>query len=270
MMKKLLCALCALALFALSGCSLAKADSADPGVDILVGAFVSSDGIGYPGRDGPVEAVKTESGWEIPGAEGVWVYVLPLYETDCLRFEPSADPRVEMGGVGAHVDGGMKWRADLALWNTTEEVVLHFNPLYLRGDGTLYAKPSIGLVVDTELVGQGGGWNCSESSLAPLVAGSDGNWTTSVEIFYEVTVPARHYVLCRMDEENRELSRQEYLPGELPEEYAPDCAWLLLEKHLVDGTVERQVFGPGDGSLTTLLPEVGGLCRRSAMSLNWN
>ena len=269
-MKKLLCALCALALLALPGCSLAKADSSDPGAEILVGAFVSLDGIGYPGRDGPVEAVKTETGWEIPGAEGVWVYVLPLYEKDCLRFEPSADPRVEMSGVTAHVDSGMKWRADLTLWNTTEEVVLHFNPLYLRGDGTLYAKPAIGLVVDTELVGQGGGWNCSESSLVPWGERFDQSWSTSVEIFYDVAVPARRYVLCRMDGENRELSRQEYLPGGLPEEYAPDCAWLLLEKHLADGRVERQAFGPRDGSLTTLLPEEGGLCRQMPTDLLWD
>ena len=269
-MKKLLCALCALALLALSGCSLAKADSVDPGADILVGAFVSLDGIGYPGRDGPVEAVETETGWEVPGTEGVWVYVLPIEKNGGLSFEPSPDPRAEIGGVTAHVGGGMEWRADLTLWNIDEEIVLHFNPLYRRGDGTMYAKPSIGWVVDTELLGQGGSWNCSETSLAPLGDWADQNWTTSVEIFYEVAVPAERYVLCRMDERNRELSREEYLPGTLPEEYVPDCDWLLLEKHFASGTVERVAFGTESDSLTTILPEETGLCRQMGTKLLWD
>lgn len=269
-MKKLLCILCALALLTLSGCSLAKADSVDPGADILVGAFVSLDGIGFPGRDGTVEVLQTEAGWEIPGAEGVWVYVLPIYENQSMTYEASTDPCVDMGGVTAHVGGGMSWRADLTLWNAEEEIVLHFNPLYRRGDGTLYAKPSIGQVVDTGLLGQGGGWTCSEESLTSLGDWSDQNWSTTVEIFYQVAVPAETYVLCRMDQQNRELSRTEYLPGQLPEEYAPDCSWLLLEKHLTDGSVARQAFGPKDGSLITLFPEGRGLCRRVTTDLLWD
>lgn len=269
-MKKLLCALCALALLVLSGCSLAKADSVDPGADILVGAFVSLDGIGYPGRDGPVEVIQTETGWEIPGTEGVWAYVLPIYENQSMRYEASTDPRVDVGGVTAHVGGGMSWRADLTLWNTDQEIVLHFNPLYRRGDGTMYAKPSIGMVVDTELLGAGGGWNCSETSLAPLGDWSDQNWSTAVEIFYQVAVPAERYVLCRMDDQNQTLSREEYLPGQLPEDYAPDCHWLLLERHLVDGTVERAAYGQDAESLTTLFPEARGLCRRMTTNLLWN
>ena len=269
-MKKLCCILWALALLTLSGCSLAKADSTDPGADILLGAFVSLDGIGYPGRDGPVEVLQTETGWQIPGAEGVWVYVLPIYENQSMRYEPSPDPRVNMGGVTAHVGGGMRWSAHLTLWNTAEEVVLHFNPLYRRGDGSLYVKPSMGLVVDTGLIGQGGGWNCSETSLAPLGDWSDQNWSTSVEIFYEVAVPAQRYVLCRMDQQNRELSRTEYLPGQLPAELLPDCHWLLLEKHLTDGRVERQAFNPETDSLTTLISEQTGLCRQTVTQLLWD
>lgn len=271
MMKKLLCALCALALFALSGCSLAKADSSDPGAEILVGAFVTMESLSQPWNNTAIELTCTENGWEFPDAEGIWVYQIPIYENEGLRFEISEDPRADMSGVTARVGGGVEWSATLTLANTIDkDTALHFNPLYLRQDGTMYTVADIGLGVDPELVGAGGGWTSSHQSAAPLYDWSDSNWTTRVEIRYEIAVPAQHYVLCRMDEENRELSRQEYLPGELPEEYAPDCAWLLLEKHLVDGTVERQVFGPGDGSLTTLLPEVGGLCRRSAMSLNWN
>lgn len=268
-MKKLLCILCALALLTLSGCSLAKADSVDPGADILVGAFVSLDSIGYPGRDGLVEVISSETGWEIPGAEGVWVYVLPIYENQSLRYEASTDRRVDVGGVTAYVGGGMSWSAHLTLWNAKTEIVLHFNPLYRRGDGTLYAKPSIGQVVDTGLIGQGGGWTCTEESLSSLGDWSDQNWSTAVEIRYEIAIPAETYVLCRMDEQNRELSRQKYLPGELPEELEPQCSWLLLEKHFTDGKVERQAFGPETTDLTTLIFEETGLCCQQVTNLLW-
>lgn len=270
-MKKLLWVLCVLALAVLPGCSLAKADSADPGAEILVGAFVTLESLSQPWNNTAIELTPTENGWEFPDVEGVWVYQIPVYENGRLSFEISEDPRADLGGITARVGGGVSWSATLTLANTIDkDTALHFNPLYLRQDGTLYAKPAIGLVVDTELVGQGGGWNCSENSLAPWGERFNQSWSTSVEIFYDVVVPAQRYVLCRMDGENRELSRQEYLPGGLPEEYAPDCAWLLLEKHLADGRVERQVFGPGDGSLITLLPEEGGLCRRMSTELLWN
>ena len=267
-MKKLLCIM--LALLTLSGCSLAKTDSVDPGAEILVGAFVSLDSIGYPGRDGPVEVTKTETGWEIPGVEGIWVYQIPVYENGGLSFDISEDPRADIGGITARVGGGVNWSATLTLANTVDpDTALHFNPLYLRQDGTMYTVANIGLGVDPELVGQGGAWTSHHESAAPVYDWSDENWSTSVDIRYEIAIPTEAYVLCRMDEQNRELFRQEYLPGELPEELEPQCSWLLLEKHLTDGRVERQAFGPEEDGLTTLYPMAGGFCRRDTTRLVW-
>ena len=124
-------------------------------------------------------------------------------------------------------------------------------------------------MVDTGLIGQGGGWTCTEESLSSLGDWSDQNWSTAVEIRYEIAIPAETYVLCRMDEQNRELSRQEYLPGELPEELEPQCSWLLLEKHFTDGRVERQAFGPETTDLTTLIFEETGLCCQQVTNLLW-
>ena len=270
-LKKLLCILCALALLILSGCSLAKADSVDPGAEILVGAFVSLEPIVPLGSQLPVEAVQIENGWEIPGAEGVWVYCIPVYENGGLSFKESGDPRVEMSGVTARVGGGIGWSAVLSLANTIDEdTALHFNLLYLRQDGSLYADPNnVGVGIDPEQVGQFVGWTSSHESVVPVYDWTDSNWTTQVEIRSRVIVPAETYVLCRMDDQNRELSREEYLPGQLPEEVDPECSWLLLEKHLTDGTVEREAFDAQKDSMVTVQPLENGLCARQTTRLVW-
>ena len=156
-MKKLLCIVCALALAALSGCALAKADSVDPGAEILVGAFVTAESLSKPWNNTAIELTRTEKGWEFPNVEGIWVYQIPVYENGRLSFEISEDPRADLGGITARVGGGVSWSATLTLANTIDpDTALHFNPLYLRQDGTMYTVADIGLGVDPELVGQGG------------------------------------------------------------------------------------------------------------------
>ena len=269
-MKKLLCIVCALALAALSGCALAKADSVDPGAEILVGAFVTAESLSKPWNNTAIELTRTEKGWEFPNVEGIWVYQIPVYENSRLSFEISEDPRADLGGITARVGGGVSWSATLTLANTIDpDTALHFNPLYLRQDGTMYTVADIGLGVDPELVGQGGAWTSHHESAAPVYDWSQENWSTSVDIHYEIAIPAETYVLCRMDEQNRELSRQTYLPGELPEELELQCSWLLLEKQLADGRVERQAFGTEDGQLVTLVAGEDGFCRRDITALVW-
>lgn len=264
-MKRAICVTMAAALLLLSGCSLALADSPEPGAEVLVGAFVSREPLGLPGGQ-ELEGSREAEGWRFGGEAGVMVCVLPEAENDSLRFTKSDDPRVEYGGVT--VGGGMTYEAVLTLPEEAQGASLHFNPLYRRSDGTLYARAAVGVSVSG--AANTGGWRASETALGTPEGLQEGDWTSAVSIRYVTVSPPEEYVLCRMDGENRMLRQEVYGPGTLPERLSlADCRWLLVECRRADGTVERTAYGPEDGVLSTHGPGEDGFLRRWETALEW-
>lgn len=268
-MKRVLCALTAAALLLLCGCSLALADSPEPGADVLVGAFVSRELLAQPG-DREIEGQRSDDGWRFDGVEGVMVYILPETAGDGMVFVKSGDPRVEYGGVT--VGGGMTYEAALTLEEGEKQAILHFNPLYRRSDGSMYAKAAVGISVSGDA--NTGGWRASETAAGAPAEWQTESWTSDVTIRYGQVSPPEEYILCRMDGDDRVLLRETYAPGTLPERLSPregcgDCVWLLVECRRADGSVERTACGTDSGALVTQCSGENGFLRRVETELVW-
>ena len=129
-MKKLLCIVCALALAALSGCALAKADSVDPGAEILVGAFVTAESLSKPWNNTAIELTRTEKGWEFPNVEGKLTTQAALAAASALGLHPREIRRqVERKHIFTHIQWQMTGiylesaQTDLNfVWMTPEEI----------------------------------------------------------------------------------------------------------------------------------------------------
>ena len=81
---------------------------------------------------------------------------------------------------------------------------------------------------------------------------------------------AEKVVLVWMGGENEELSRAEYIPGELPEEIQPpaDAAYLIVEQ-LNGDTIHRSLYQPGDEHITVYYQGEQPWCLPNMAQINW-
>ena len=310
MKGKLTALLCACLLVMTAGCSLAKAESgSDPGQDRLVGVYASLQPLEVPMTfhngalvgEGIVEAQRSLAAdgkpeYAFPGTEGVMIYNLPVTEGEARSYHRSQDDRVIGQNTGAGFgdgketmtytaslavtgDGGVDHNGKAILWHNPkyeyadEDLTLWFNPLYLRTDGSLYAKSSTGFVINRGMLGESNRFFVSHDSGWTADQWNEGGWSSKIEVTCDVVPLPVNYVFCRMDEHNRELERTNYLPGEIPEQLTLDCAWLLVEEHgqKPDGSpiVVRKAYDRESSWLMTLEAEENGLCRRRDTDLLW-
>ena len=310
MKLKITALLCACLLLVTAGCSLAKADQgSDPAADRLVGAFVSTQPLDVPMSfqngslvsNGVLEAQRSVSvdgtaQYRFDGVEGVMLYNIPVTEGEARSFRSSEDERLIQQNTGVGFGDGketMTYTVSLAvtgdaageqngkaiLWHNPkypyreDDLTLWFNPLFLRADGSMYAKSSTGLVINRGVLGESNRFFTTHDSSWTEDEWNEGGWSSKIEVTCDIVPLPVKYVLCRMDEYNRELERTEYLPGEAPEQLTPDCAWLLVEEHgqKPDGSpiVVRKAYDRENSWLMTLEAEETGLCRRRDIQLRW-
>lgn len=131
------------------------------------------------------------------------------------------------------------------------------NPVYRTPTGEVYTTKGISLTQEFP----------SEKGSAPSSSYSDTrtierNGTTIEEkISLNVTIGMKHppqkIVLVQMNAQDRELSRQEYQPGQLPDAITPhrNTAYLLVESCYLDSQenrgVDRELITPSDSTLST-------------------
>ncbi len=269
MKKRMLCCLCALALILLPGCTLARGRLEQPMPTRLMGAFVTYEWIGsgekvegvLDGSD-PLRPVIT-----FEGVEGIPIFCYPVEEEgQSVRYVTSGDARLSEERTGVHVGGGITYEA--ALTALANRGSLYWHRLYRRADGSVY------LITETGTgFGEGtGSIFYEEEDPGPASAWNDGPWLGEYTFHVKTHLPIERYVLCHMTADNRELKRESYLPGQLPEALTVAGDWLLVEAHLTGEAgpvVERQTVGHGEGVLTTLELEESGVFRQVKSTLSW-
>ncbi len=269
MKKRCLCLLCALLLALLPGCSLAK-DAVDrPLPHRLIGSYVTFEWIGSGGRiegqidnSDPMRPVIT-----FAGLEGFPVFCYPVEEEGmAVTYVGSEDPRVSEPRTTTHVGGGLTYEATLTA--LPDRDALYYHRLYRRPDGSVYLICEIG----TGFGGGAGSIFFQEEDPGPASSWSEGPWSGAFRINIQTHLPVERYVLCHMSSDNRELKRETYLPGQLPDTLQMVGDWLLVEEWQTTDegpTAVRQAIGGGEETLVTLVLEETGLFRQVKSTLTW-
>ena len=268
-MKKLIALI--LAVCMLAGCQLASEEKKeDPHQDKLVGVFVTFEPMelgfdieGWIEDNGITDGAEismeeslqyqeklpvtlSDEGWVIPGHEGISVgrYWNGEYWTGF-----SSEGICEMNSNIAAGDDGDNIKVEGTVYFPADaEVMLCTNPVYQTPAGEFY-------------VVQGNSFHShlQTGSMSQSVR-DEKTWTengTSYTFCAEFTTTvqgvelAEKVVLVWMGGENEELSRAEYIPGELLEEIQPptDAAYLIVEQ-LNGDTIHRSLYQPEDEQIT--------------------
>lgn len=154
---------------------------------------------------------------------------------------------------------------------SAKDLALYMNPVYQTPEGEVYALGTapMGYLAAT-MDGCSARYSMSvrEKENGEIVQSSEGYVEMAISV---IDLPDK-YVVIQMDREHRMLGSSEYTPEKMPEEIIPEeaCAYLILECHNSDGTVELSVYSPEDGyALDTFYPLDNGICVKGYTVIRW-
>ena len=78
------------------------------------------------------------------------------------------------------------------------------------------------------------------------------------------------YPSIEMSENNTEIRRTEFLPGQMPEKFTVSngTAYLIVEEHR-EGGVSRTIYQSGDDPIAVFYSTDGKLCLKSSTTVQW-
>lgn len=288
-MKRILAML--LAVLLLTGCQLASEEkNENPLQDKLVGVFVTFDsldlefdiegwlsdnpgaledgditlepgeGMEYAGR---LSVTVTDEGWEVPGHEGLSMGRLwngEYWTGFSSEGVCEVNSHITAGddGDAVEVDGTIYFPAG-------SEVMLCPNPVYMTDDGEYYVLQ--GSFFSSTL--EGGSMSQSVSDEKTwTVDGETQTYSAKFNTTVQGVTLAETVRLIWMSADHRELKREEYTPGELPESIEADAAYLILEE-ISGETVARTLYQPGDESAAVYYRGEQPWCMPDFMEIQW-
>jgi hypothetical protein len=150
------------------------------------------------------------------------------------------------------------------------------NPVYQSADGRVYAMSGSG--VSFVESGSAEGTACSQTLNATSTVTENGEsktYSISVKISFSVIYAPRRITLLQFGSDGDVLSRDEYLPGALPETISPEqgCSYIVLESHKTSPeageAVTRTLYQKNDETLESFYGREDGVCVKQFTALNW-
>ena len=152
----------------------------------------------------------------------------------------------------------------------------YINPVYQSGDGRVYAISGQGISIGG-VQSEGSVYSQKlEESVTITENGKSKKQTTVVNVSIQSKLPPQKIVVLEMDKNNSCLSRQEFMPGKVPESITPNShtEYILLESYKkgFDGKekIERTLFSPDQEYLESFFANEDGVVIKQSTTLNWN
>lgn len=170
-------------------------------------------------------------------------------------------------GFGALSYGGDLNEGTIYVPDDTAEVCIFVNPVYQDAEGRLYLVAGTGL--STNHIAGSMSQNISEE-YTETVNGEE----TTVKREFKITVEGVHVpekvVIYQMSGENEILDRQEYVPGQLPEELTPvdGCAYILVEEYAGE-EITRELMELGDKTVAVSVRSEKLYCTADVCEILW-
>lgn len=193
--------------------------------------------------------------YTFPGAEGVCCLLPVRVEEGDGGYWKALESDAAVHMEETHIkttDAGEEISVEGTLYIPTGqgEKVFHANGIYETPDGQVYLQPSASYSVRADE--DGGGISLTmDSTESETMNGETKAEKRSIQVNIRTVPPVESLVLLQMDEDSRVLDRREFMPGQAPETLTPqaDTAYIILESHRRDGSVNREIFNKKDETL---------------------
>ena len=224
-------------------------------------------------------------GCQLAQVEGVAFYDLIAYspEDNVVHITSGPNEGVTDHGVATHVqdydwDTGDSTKtieidATVTYDATQTPEVFYLNPIYQTKEGTVYLLP--------DSSGVSGELDGTELYLAsePRREETTPEGTTlitagaTVKATIQFCDPAETIRLIQMDQQNREIGRMEFQPGQAPEELTleTETAYILVEHCRAgqDGIIDREIIQMGEEYLYTYELQPNGFFHTQTTQVLW-
>lgn len=286
-MKKLIALLLAVVL--LTGCQLASEEKQEDAMDDkLVGVFITFEDLGLPfdiegyiadngmpgdvitdgdAYEGRLYARLGERGWEFPGYEGL-VMGQKWAEDHWIGFSTEGFCEMKTHVTRTDTHDGIEEEGTIYVPADTRDFIFYCNPVYMTEDGEYYAV-------------QGDSFHSGDSVSGMSMTVSEEQTWTEEDVSYtysakytariEGITPAETVTLIQMSADHKELSRAEYIPGQMPESITPvdGAAYLIVEEYAGE-EVTWTLYQPGDDSIQVFCYDDAVYCLPRFTEINWN
>lgn len=156
-------------------------------------------------------------------------------------------------------------RAKLYLGTSFNDILFQ-NPVYQTESGKVYAVAGQGADYSGE-EGMGGSFSLSEST-ERYEDGKMMSYGTSVNIDVEVIAVPEKIIVSQFDAEGKLISRESFMPGEMPDSMNSSAAYIIVGTVSQSGT-RYEVFQPDDNSISALYCRADGVCVKQSCAVSW-
>lgn len=156
-------------------------------------------------------------------------------------------------------------RAKLYLGTSFNDILFQ-NPVYQTESGEVYAVAGQGADYSGE-EGMGGSFSLSES-VKRYEDGKKMSYGTSVNIDVEVIAVPEKIIVSQFDAEGKLISRESFMPGEMPDSMNSSAAYIIVGTVSQSGT-RYEVFQPDDNSISALYCRADGVCVKQSCAVSW-
>lgn len=155
-------------------------------------------------------------------------------------------------------------KAKLYLCTSFDEMLFQ-NPVYQTASGEVYAVAGQGAQYNGE--GMKGSFSLSES-VRRYEDGKMMSYGTSVNIDVEVIAVPEKIAVSQFDAEGKLISRESFMPGEMPDSMNSSAAYIIVGTVSQSGT-KYEVFQPDDNSISALYCRADGVCVKQSCAVSW-
>lgn len=149
--------------------------------------------------------------------------------------------------------------------STSFDEILYQNPVYQTASGEVYAVAGQGAQYNGE--GMRGSFSLSES-VRRYEDGKMMSYGTSVNIDVEVIAVPEKIAVSQFDAEGKLISRESFMPGEMPDSMNSSAAYIIVGTVSQSGT-RYEVFQPDDNSISALYCRADGVCVKQSCAVSW-
>jgi len=212
------------------------------------------------------------------GAEGyslLYITVPRAGERDSHNFTMS-DPAVSNPSIAVNSSNEGETttiEGTIRFIPTDEETIFHFNPVYQSPDGSVYLTSS-GMSMSIGPMSSGASSTLSETHTT-TENGQSYTKDISIKMTIDFMFAPENIVILQMGTASQILSREEYTPGELPENFEPleNTEYLIVETHGRDNegeqTITCEVFGKDEESFATYFANTDKACTTQSTNIVW-
>jgi hypothetical protein len=155
-------------------------------------------------------------------------------------------------------------------------ITRYINPVYQSSDGSVYAISGSGISAGG-IQQEGAVYSQALEETRTITENNKSKTeSVSIKISFAIMLPPEQIVVLQMDRDSAVLSRNKYIPGELPDKLTPETEteYIIAEsyKHDHEGNpvIIRSLFDKSSENIETFHCREDGICIKQQTHVDWN